>query len=175
MAEDHDDELGPTDVLLYRGEANPRFRAGLIGVEILDTSPDWNRYLNRFNDASRLVARLRQKVVMPTFPITAPRWVINPDFDLTFHVRRMRVPEPGTLRDVFDLAEVMAQSPLDISRPLWTATLIEGLDDGRAASILQLSHALTDSVGGVEMFSHLYDLERDPPPRDVTPLPVPQD
>src|SRR5206468_4232156 len=33
----------------------------------------------------------------------------------------------------------------------------------------------TDGVGGVEMFSQLYDLERDPPPRDVTPLPVPQD
>src|SRR2546421_10182298 len=177
MAQDHDDELGPTDVLLHRGEANPRFRAGLIGVEILDTTPVWERYLDRFDDVSRRVLRLRQKVVTPTFPITAPRWVVDPDFDITFHVRRMRVPGPGTLRDVFDLAEVMAQSPLDISRPLWTATLIEGLDDGRAASILQLSHAVTDGVGGVEMFSHLYDLERDPPPRDASPppLPVPQD
>jgi diacylglycerol O-acyltransferase / wax synthase len=170
------DELGPTDLLLHRGEANPRFRSGLIGVEILDTTPVWERYLDRFEDASRRVLRLRQKVVMPTFPTTAPRWVVDPDFDLTFHVRRLRVHEPGTLRGVFDLAEVMAQSPLDISRPLWTATLIEGLADGRAASILQLSHALTDGVGGVEMFSHLYDLERDPRPRDAAPpLPVPQD
>jgi diacylglycerol O-acyltransferase / wax synthase len=58
---------------------------------------------------------------------------------------------------------------------LWTAALVEGLTDGRAASILQLSHAVTDGVGGVEMFSRLYDLERDPPPRDAAPLPVPQD
>ena len=63
----------------------------------------------------------------------APRWVIDPDFNLDFHVRRMRVPEPGTLRQVIDLAEVAAQSPLDISRPLWTATLVEGLEGGRAA------------------------------------------
>ena len=112
---------------------------------------------------------------MPTLPIAAPRWVVDPDFNLDFHVRRLRVPEPGTLREVFDLAELALQSPLDISRPLWTATLVEGLADGRAATMLHLSHAVTDGVGSIEMFSHIYDLERDPPPRDVPPLPIPQD
>ena len=102
---------------------------------------------------------------MPTLPTAAPRWVVDPDFNLDFHVRRMRVPEPGTLRQVIDLAEVAVQSPMDISRPLWTATLVEGLDDGRAALMLHLSHAVTDGVGGVEMFANIYDLERDPPPQ----------
>ena len=45
--------------------------------------------------ASRRIPRLRQKVVMPTLPTAAPRWVIDPDFNLDFHVRRVRVPEPG--------------------------------------------------------------------------------
>ena len=45
---------------------------------------------------------------MPTLPTAAPRWVVDPDFNLDFHVRRVRVPEPGTLREVFDLAEVAA-------------------------------------------------------------------
>ena len=112
---------------------------------------------------------------MPTLPTVAPRWVVDPDFNLDFHVRRMRVPEPGTLRQVFDLAEVAAQSPLDISRPLWTATLVEGLEGGRAALMVHLSHAVTDGVGGVEMFANLYDLERDPPPQAPPPLPIPQD
>ena len=119
----------------------------------------------RFDNASRKVLRLRQKVVMPTLPTVAPRWVVDPDFNLDFHVRRVRVPEPGTLREVIDLAEVALQSPLDISRPLWTATLVEGLADGRAATMLHLSHAVTDGVGGVEMFANIYDLERDPPPQ----------
>ena len=74
-----------------------------------------------------------------------------------------------------DLAEVALQSPLDISRPLWTATLIEGLAGGRAALMVHLSHAVTDGVGGVEMFANFYDLEREPPPQDVPPLPIPQD
>jgi diacylglycerol O-acyltransferase len=169
------EELGATDLLLHRGEANPRFRSGIMGLEILDTTPGWDRYLNRFEDASRRVLRLRQKVVMPTLPTAPPRWVVDPDFNLTFHVRRLRVPEPGTLREVLDLAEVMLQSPMDISRPLWTATLVEGLAGGRAASLLHLSHAVTDGVGGVEMFASIYDLERNPPPRQFAPLPIPQD
>lgn len=119
--------------------------------------------------------RLRQKVVVPTLPTAAPRWVVDPDFNLDFHVRRVRVSGPATLREVLDLAEVILQSPLDISRPLWTATLVEGMADGRAAMLLHVSHAVTDGVGGVEMFAQIYDLERDPPPRSTPPQPIPED
>lgn len=169
------DELGPVDYLLHRGEANPRTRSGIMALELLDTTPDWNHFRSRFENASRKVLRLRQKVVVPTLPTAAPRWVVDPDFNLDFHVRRVRVAEPGTLREVFDLAEVMLQSPLDISRPLWTATLVEGLADGKAATLLHLSHAVTDGVGSVEMFAEIYDLERDPEPRPLPPQPIPQD
>ncbi|MGB3480859.1 MAG: wax ester/triacylglycerol synthase family O-acyltransferase [Mycobacterium sp.] len=169
------DELGAVDQLLHRGEANPRTRSGIMALELLDTTPDWERYRRNFEYASRTILRLRQKVVMPTLPTAAPRWVVDPDFNLDFHVRRVRVPEPGTLRQVFDLAEVIQQSPLDISRPLWSATLIEGLEGGRAAQLLHLSHAVTDGVGGVEMFAQIYDLERDPEPQPAPPLPIPQD
>lgn len=168
-------ELGPLDHLLHRGEANPRTRSGIMAVEILDTTPEWGRFLECFENASRRVLRLRQKVVVPTLPTAAPRWVVDPDFNLDFHVRRMRVPQPGTLRDVFDLAELSLQSPLDISRPLWTATLVEGLPDGQAAVLLHMSHAVTDGVGAVEMFANIYDLERDPPPKSLAPLPIPED
>ncbi len=168
-------ELGAIDQLMHRGEANPRTRSGFLAVEMLDSTPDWQRYRTVFENASRTVLRLRQKVVVPTLPTAAPRWVVDPDFNLDFHVRRLGVPEPGTLREVLDLAEQMLQAPLDISRPLWTATLVEGLADGRAASLLHLSHAVTDGVGGVEMFSQLYDLERDPPPKLAPMMPVPED
>src|ERR1700692_598268 len=169
------DVLGPVDYLLHRGEANPRTRSGIMALELLDSTPNWERFRTRFENASRKVLRLRQKVVVPTLPTAHPRWVVDPDFNLDFHVRRIRVSEPGTLREVFDLAELILQSPLDISRPLWTATLVEGLPDGKAATLLHVSHAVTDGVGGVEMFAEIYDLETDPAPRKLAPLPIPQD
>ena len=167
--------LGPVDYLMHRGEANPRTRSGIMALEILDRTPDWERFRTRFENASRKALRLRQKVVVPTLPTASPRWVVDPDFNLDFHVRRMRVSEPGSLRQVFDIAELMIQSPLDIARPLWTATLIEGLPDGKAATLLHLSHAVTDGVGSVEMFAHIYDLERDPPAQPTPTEPIPQD
>ncbi len=168
-------ELGALDYLLHRGEANPRTRSGIMGLELLDTTPDWDRFRSLFENVSRKVLRLRQKVVVPTLPTAAPRWVVDPDFNLDFHVRRVRVPEPGGLREVLDLAEVALQSPMDIQRPLWSATLVEGLAEGRAATLMHLSHAVTDGVGGAAMFGRIYDLERDPPARSMPPQPVPQD
>ncbi|MGP4058165.1 wax ester/triacylglycerol synthase family O-acyltransferase [Mycobacterium sp. 4D054] len=169
------EELSPLDQILHRGEANPRTRSGILTVELLDTTPDWDTFYTRFEHASRKVLRLRQKVVTPTLPTVAPRWVVDPDFNLDFHLRRVRVPEPGTIRQVMDLAEIAVQSPLDISRPLWTATLIEGVENGRAALMVHLSHAVTDGVGGVEMFANLYDFEREPAPQRPPPLPIPSD
>jgi diacylglycerol O-acyltransferase / wax synthase len=169
------DELGAVDLLLHRGEANPRTRSGVLAIEILDTTPDWNRYRTVFENASRRALRLRQRVVVPTLPTVAPRWVVDPDFNLDFHVRRMRAPEPGTLRQVLDLAEFNLQAPLDINRPLWSATLVEGLQGGKSASVFHMSHAVTDGMGAVEMFEQFYDLERDPPAKNAPPMPVPQD
>jgi diacylglycerol O-acyltransferase len=169
------DELSAVDQLLHRGEANPRTRSGIMALEVLDVAPDWDRYRATFDNASRRLPRLRQKVVMPTLPTAPARWVVDPDFDLDYHVRRLRVPEPGNLRQVFDMAEIIQQTPMDITRPLWSATLIEGLAGGRAAQVLHLSHAVADGVGTVAMFSEIYDLERDAPPRPRAPLPIPQD
>jgi len=168
-------ELGAFDMLMHRGEANPRTRSGIMALEILDTTPDWDRFRTCFDNASRKVLRLRQKVVVPTLPTASPRWVVDPDFNLDFHVRRVRVPEPGTLRELLDLAEVGLQSPLDISRPLWTATLVEGLEGGKAATLLHLSHAVTDGVGAITMFAEIYDLEREPATKPAPPMPVPED
>src|ERR1700749_5351256 len=105
MAEPVDDAgmptaLGAVDYLLHRGEANPRTRSGIMALEILDSTPDWERFRTRFENASRKVLRLRQKVVVPTLPTANPRWVIDPDFTLDFHVRRVRVSGAGTLREV---------------------------------------------------------------------------
>jgi len=113
--------------------------------------------------------------VVPLVATAAPRWVVDPDFSLAYHVRRVRSPEPGTLRDVLDLAEISLQSPLDISRPLWTVTLVEGLTGGQAAVLLHVSHAVTDGIGSVELFSAIYDVEREPPAREAPALPLPQD
>ena len=168
-------ELTAVDYLAHRGEQNPRTRSGVMAVDVLDSVPDWDRFLSSWDNASRRVLRLRQKVVVPLLPTSAPRWVVDPDFNLQFHVRRVTVPQPGTMRELFDLAEILMQTPLDITRPLWTVTLVDGLAEGRAAMLMHVSHAISDGAGAMEMFAQIYDLERDPPVRPAAPLPIPEE
>ena len=169
------DELSPLDYLLHRGEAYPATRSAFLDVEILDRPADWTRLHEGLDRSSRVVIRMRQKVVTPPVPVTAPRWVIDPDFNLDYHVRRVALPAPGTLRQLLDLAEVTLQSPLDTSRALWEALYVEGLEGGRAALLMKLSHAITNGVGGIALFEQLYDTERDSEPRAMPPVPVPRD
>jgi diacylglycerol O-acyltransferase len=169
------DELSPLDYLLHRGEAHPATRSAFLGLEILDRPADWGRLREAMDRASRVVIRMRQKVVVPPLPTTPPRWVVDPDFDLDYHLRRVALPAPGSLRQLLDLAEVTLQSPLDTSRALWEALYVEGVEGGRAALLTKLSHAITDGLGGIALFMQVYDTERDAPPRPMPPVPIPRD
>src|SRR6516162_8231296 len=172
------DELSPLDYLLHRGESHPATRSAFLNLEVLDRPADWGRLREAMDRASRVVIRMRQKVVIPPLPTTAPRWVVDPDFDLDYHLRRIALPAPGTLRQLLDLAEVTLQSPLDTSRALWEAVYVEGLEGGsgaRAALLSKFGHAITDGLGGIALFEQVYDTERDPAPRPMPPVPIPRD
>ena len=168
-------ELSPLDYLFHRGESHPSTRSAFLNLEILDRPADWGRLREAMDRASRVVIRMRQKVVIPPLPATPPRWVVDPDFDLDYHLRRVALPAPGTLRQLLDLADLTLQSPLDTSRALWEAIYVEGLEAGRAALLTKLSHAVTDGLGGIALFEQVYDTERDPAPRPMPPVPVPSD
>jgi diacylglycerol O-acyltransferase len=170
-------EMSAVDYLMFRGELDPRMRSSTMGIEILDCVPGWERLRDSFDRASRVVLRLRQRVVAPPLPVGPPQWVVDPDFDLGFHLRRIRVPEPGTLRQVLDLAQPLLAAPLDTARPLWEATLVEGVtaDGGQAALLMKMSHCITDGLGAIELDRQLRDFERDQDRGPMPPLPVPED
>ena len=88
------DELSPVDYLLHRGEAHPATRSAFMDLEILDQPADWPAR-EAMDRASRVVIRMRQKVVIPPVPTTPPRWVVDPDFDLDYHLRRVALPAPA--------------------------------------------------------------------------------
>lgn len=168
-------ELSPLDYIMFRMDDFPGARASGLGVFVLDRTPDWERICHTFERGSRLFVRLRQRVVEPVLPVSGARWAIDPDFDLGFHVRRVRLPAPGTLRQLLDLAETQMVLPYDRARPLWDVLVVEGLEGERAGLIARWHHCLTDGLGAIALANLLYDTEREAPRGSMPPLPVPDD
>ena len=164
--------MSPLDELMFRSERDPVKRPTMAAVYLLDRVPGEERLEGAFERASREYLRLRQRVVEPTAGFGPACWTTDPDFDLAYHLRRMRLAPGATLADVVAWLEPELMTPLDPSRPLWTATLFEGLEGDQAALVFKVSHALADGVGGVQIHARLFDLERDAPPRPMPPLPL---
>jgi len=167
----------PFDYLMFRGEANPRSRSSLASVSLLDRNPGIERLRSTFDRASRNVLRLRQRIVAPALPITGAEWIVDPDFDLGYHVRVVRATGTGGLRELLDLTTALLSTPLDTARPLWEARLVEDVhvDGACAALVMKVSHSLTDGEGALQLLTQLFDFERDADRGPMPPVPVPED
>lgn len=152
--------MSDADALMWTIEKDPLLRSTITMVALLDSAPDRDRLTEAMDRASRLVPRLRQRVVSNPMSIAPPRWEVDPNFDLSFHLRWVKVAGAGTLRDLLDLAEPIAMQGFDRARPLWEVAVVEGLEDDRAAVVFKLHHSITDGVGGVKIAMHLFDLDR---------------
>ena len=154
--------MSDADALMWTIEKDPMLRSTIVAVAVLDQAPDHSLLTERFERASRLVPRLRQRVVSSPLSVAPPRWETDPNFDLRFHLRWLRAPAGGGLTDVLQLAEPIAMHGFDRARPLWEFYVVEGLADDQAAVILKLHHSITDGVGAVKIGMVLFDFERSP-------------
>ena len=150
-------------------EKDPLLRSTIVCVLLLDGSPDWERLPERLERFTRVAPGFRHRVVLPPLRLATPRWVVDPDFDLSWHVRRFEAAPPKTLATVLEFARKTGMAGLDRDRPLWEDTFVEGLEGGKTALVMKLHHSLTDGVGGMDVARLLFDVE--PDPADLGPMP----
>jgi diacylglycerol O-acyltransferase / wax synthase len=106
-----------------------------------------------------LVPRYRQKVMWTPFNLTHPVWVDDPDFDLSYHVRRAALPRPGDDAALREYAGRVFARQLDLRKPLWELYVVEGLEAGRVAMINKVHHAMVDGVSTVDIGTLLFDMD----------------
>lgn len=102
------------------------------------------------------------------FGLDHPVWhddLANIDFD--YHIRRVRLPRPGSLEQLEAACSRIAAAPMDMDRPLWEYHLIEGLQGNRACLVIKIHHAVIDGESGVMQLDMIMDPT--PEPRQVTP------
>ena len=132
-------------------------RSAIMGVFLLESTPDIDALRDRMDRVTRWFPALRQRVVEPIGALGQPRMVVDPDFDITFHTARYVLPKPGSWEQLMVHVRRQSLYDLDRDRPLWRATLVEGLEGDRAAILLMVHHAIADGQGTVMMLAGLVD------------------
>ena len=166
------ERMSDLEALMWTLEKDPHLSSTFANVTVLDGRPDVAALRRRMERAVNAVPRLRQRVVPGLGRLAPPEWRDDPAMDFDWHVRSIALPKPGSERQLFDLAAVLAAEPFDRSRPLWRFTVVEGLKGKRAALVQQMHHTITDGEGGVRMSVQFLDFERDAP--EPEPLEPPE-
>jgi len=105
-----------------------------------------------------LIEAMRKRPAGPPFSfrlkgslLGKPEWVEDENFDLDYHLRRSRLPRPGTRAQLMELVGRMHPVLLDRQRPLWELHLIDGLEDGCFAVYVKIHHSYCDGATLVEL------------------------
>jgi diacylglycerol O-acyltransferase / wax synthase len=153
--------LSQNDAIMWLVEADPLLRSTILGIVVLDHAPEWDQVVNRVARAVEHVPALSHQVARAPLHPTTLQWVPVGEVDLRYHLRRVMLPPPATTADLLEFARTEAASGFDRDRPLWEFTLVEGLDDDRAAFVMKAHHVVTDGIGSVQLAAHLFDFSPD--------------
>jgi diacylglycerol O-acyltransferase len=159
------ERLRPRDLAFLATESS-RTPMHNATVEIFDPGEsgfDYSRLVELIADRIAFVPRYRQRLQRVPGRLATPVWIDDPDFELSYHVRRSALPRPGDHNQLRELVARIASRPLDRSRPLWETYFVEGLAGGRVAVLTKSHQILVDGRETVDIGQVLLDTEPDRP------------
>ena len=165
------DQLSPQDAqFLYMESADNLTHLTSIGIFDQSTVPGGD--VVRFKDIlAHVDSRLhmsplfKRRLVHVPLELDFPYWVDDEHFDLEYHVRHGRLPEPGDWRQFCIHMARYHSRPLDMNRPLWEMYVVEGLDNvdwlpkGSYAIATKIHHAAVDGKAIMDFFGALADID----------------
>ncbi len=168
------EQLSWTDDMMLRAE-KPETPMQIQMLLIYDqsTAPDgrvtFKRILEEIDARLHLAPTFRRRLTELPGGLHMPYWVDDPNFDLEYHVRHIALPQPGDWRQLcIQIARIHGRQ-LDLRRPPWEMTVIEGLNSipgvpkGSFAISLKLHHCVVDGMESVELMAAMHDLAFDSP------------
>lgn len=124
--------------------------------------------LRQFSERLDASPVFRRRLAPVPFGLDRPYWNEADEIDLEFHVRHIALPQPGDWRQLMIQVARLHARPLDRSRPLWEAYVIEGLDHipdlarGSFAIFTKMHHAAVDGIAAIDVVRRLHDGQHAP-------------
>ena len=147
--------LNPLDAawIVTETRATPNHVGGLLQFKLPSDAPKdfMHQTMAAFRSHREFKAPWNQRLKQ-SFSMNPVRvWVEDTNIDLEYHVRHAALPWPGGERELGELVGRLQSSPLDLSRPPWECTLIEGLEGNLFALFIIIHHSLIDGISGVKL------------------------
>lgn len=168
---------------LYTETPTSPMQVGSLAV--IEGSLKFEAFREIIRSRIHLIPVMRQRLVSVPLSIDHPYWVDDPYFNLDLHIQHIALPKPGGWRALRALVSQIFSTPLDMSRPLWSFTFIEGLDNipqvpaGSVALLAKMHHVTIDGVAGTDILNQLFDVtpkpRHVPSPKPYKPKPLPND
>jgi WS/DGAT/MGAT family acyltransferase len=147
--------LNPLDAawIVTESRATPNHVGGLLQFKLpIDAPQDFMRKLMASFRSHREFAQPWNQRLKQSFSKNPSRiWIEDDAIDLEYHVRHAALPWPGGERELGELVGRLQSTPLDLSRPPWECTIIEGLEGNRFAMFIKMHHSLIDGISGVKL------------------------
>jgi WS/DGAT/MGAT family acyltransferase len=160
----HDIRLNPLDAawIVTETRATPNHVGGLLQFKLPDDAPkDFMRKMMAEFRSHRKFTPPWNQCLKPSFSMNPVRiWVEDKNIDLEYHVRHAALPWPGGERELGELVGRLQSTPLDLSRPPWECTIIEGLEGNRFALFIKMHHSLIDGISGVKLLQRGMSADR---------------
>ncbi|MFT4021796.1 MAG: wax ester/triacylglycerol synthase family O-acyltransferase [Acinetobacter sp.] len=158
--------LHPIDLIFLSLEKRqqPMHVGGLFLFKIPDDAPS--------TFIQDLVADIRSSKSIPVAPfnnkLNGLFFDEDQEFDLDHHFRHIALPHPGRIRELLTFISQEHATLLDRAKPLWTCTIIEGIEDQRFAMYFKIHHAMVDGIASMRLmeksFAHNPNIHSIVPP-----------
>ena len=134
-----------------------------------------------------LMPKFRKRLLNVPFNLDYPYWVDDPNFDIDLHLERIKLPDPANWRTLREVTASVFSKSLDLRRPLWSISFVEGLDEiaqlpkNSVAIVTKIHHVMIDGASGVGLMGMLFEREKEdrrtsiPLPKPYEPDPLPDE
>lgn len=157
---------GLDNLFLNQETETQHMHVGGLGLYNPSTAPGgfvrFKNVLDFFTERMAVAPVFRRCLTHSMLDSGRPFWVDDPDVDVEYHVRHMGLPEPGDWRQLMIQIARIHSRPMDLTKPLWEAYIIEGLDNipwlpgGSFALYLKFHHSAVDGEAAAHLIGNLH-------------------
>lgn len=153
------EQLTPLDAgFLEVEDSDPHVSLAVGAVSIIEgPAPTYHEFVEVIAARVSSIPRCRQVLRTHPLDLRPPHWVDDPHFDISRHLHRLALPDPGGNAELFEMIATLMERRLDRERPLWDCCFIEGLADNRWAVLTKIHHCIADGIATTQVLAKFSD------------------